>query len=102
MNLSKTNFCQTEEGWLRSDSVVAAFATTAADGIEQQSCASGALRARAQNHFVGLHEMVCKQPPKGIQAGSLKDHSEELLGMVPSEQAAVRAEIRDYLEGLGL
>lgn len=60
------------------------------------------MKARAQNHFVGLHEMVSRVQPRGVEMASSKDHSEELLGMVSSEQACGRAEIRDYLEGLGV
>jgi hypothetical protein len=100
MNPSSIIFCQTEEGWLRPDSVVAAFATTAADGVQQPFCTRSAMKARAENHFVGLHEMVPSVQPRGVGMTHSKDHSEEHLEMVQSEQATVRAEIRDYLEGL--
>ena len=56
----------------------------------------------AQNHFVGLDEMVPSVQSRRIEMTHSKDHTEERLGMVPTEQAGVRAEIRDYLEGLGV
>lgn len=60
------------------------------------------MKARSQNHFVGLHEMVSRVQPRGVGMTHSNDHTEELLGMVPSEQACVRAEIPDYLEGLAV
>ena len=60
------------------------------------------MKALAQNHYVGLHEMVSSVQSRVVEMIHSKDHPEELLGMVPSEQACVRAEIKDYLEGLGV
>jgi hypothetical protein len=40
------------------------------------------MKALAQNHFVGLHEMVSSVQPLGVEKSHSKDHSEELLGMV--------------------
>jgi len=78
MNLGSNVFCHNEERGLGSDTTVAFFAIVAAGRVEKQSCAGGVMRALSLNH------------------------SEELLGMVPFEQSTVRAEIRDYLEGLGV
>jgi hypothetical protein len=47
------------------------------------------MRTRSHKHFVGLHEMVTRVPSSGVE-------------MLPSDQVGVRAEIRDYLEGLGI
>lgn len=102
MNPSSIIFCQIEQEGLKRDSVVADFATTAADGVRQQTSTRSAMSTRAQNHFVGLHEMVSSVQPLGVGMTHSKDHTEELLGMVPTEQAGVRAEIREYLEGLGV
>ncbi len=102
MNPSSIIFCQIEQEGLKRDSVVADFATTAADGVQQPFCTRSAMKARAENHFVGLDEMVPSVQPRGVGMTHSKDHTEELLGMVPTEQAGVRAEIRDYLEGLGV
>ena len=60
------------------------------------------MKARAQNHFVELHEMVPSVQPRGVGMTHSKNHTEELLGMVSSEQACGRAEIPDYLEGLSV
>ena len=82
MNPSSIIFCQIEQEGLKRDSVVADFATTAADGVRQQTSTRSAMSTRAQNHFVGLHEMVSSVQPLGVEKSHSKDHSEELLGMV--------------------
>ena len=102
MNLGSINFCQTEERGLRPDTTVAFFATVAAGRVEQPSCTGGIMMTLSQNHFVGLHEMVSSAQALGVEMTSLKDHSEELLGMVPFEQSAVKTKVRDYSEELGV
>jgi hypothetical protein len=60
------------------------------------------MRSLSLNHFVGLHEMVSNLQSRGLEITDSKDHYEELLGMVTSEQSTVRTKVRDYSEELGV
>ena len=91
MNLSSIIFCQIKQEGLKRDSTVAIFAAVAAYGVRQQTSIRSAMKALAENHFVGLHEMVPSVQSRGVELKSSKDHSEEHLGMVKSQPSTGKA-----------